>query len=473
MKRRSGLFIGLLFAALFMMELPAQVQAAYRDVKLRLVSSSDIAWGRVYVDGRYRGTVRRTQFLTLRLQTGRTYYFSLARNWDGKFYSRFKEEFIDDSSTTKYVYFSPIKRGEEGAAAVRVRLDSSAAPDWMDVQLYYNKKFGRVYRGSSLLVPVPAGKKMRVVVRRVWNGEIHRKTMYVTLSENETRTLNMRPVNIGSASNFNSGSNSGTTQVRCKLTSSAKIAWGRLYVDGRYKGVVRRSSYLDVPLASGRSYRMTVKRTWNGRDWFREKTVYVKAGSSQIEFFHPMAKSGGSSDSSSSRRIKVQLTSTSKIAWGRLYVNGRYNTVVRRNSAVYLNLTPGRSYKFEVKRTWNGKNWLRSKTVFIASGSDAKVIYFHPTATGDSGSTAVSSDGVLKVRLNKESRVAWAELTVSGESKGKVRRTAYLELKVPGGKYYSLVLTRTYNGHQYRVTKRVYVAAGGTETVMLTPVRTD
>lgn len=467
MKKKTHFLAGLLFAALLVLELPAQMQAAYRTVKLRLVSSSKIAWSRVYVDGRYRGTVRRSRFLTLRLRTGKNYYFSIARSWDGTFYSRYKNEYISDSGSTKYVYFSPIKRGEEGLAWVRVRLSSTAKPAWMDVQLYYGKKFGKVRRGGSLRVPVPAGKRMRVVVRRVWQGNIHRKTKYLTLDEGETRSVYMRPVDIGAASKY--GSSNKKTTVRCRLTSSSKIAWGRLYVNGRYRGRVRRSRYLNIKLRAGRRYTMTVKRRWNGRNWFRQKRVYVKKTGRQIEFFHPMAKSGSDSGSSR-RRINVKLTSSSKIAWGRLYVNGRYKTTVRRGSSRYIYLKAGRSYRFEVKRRWNGKNWLRRKTVHISSGSSTKTIYFHPMAKSGSG----GSKAVLKVRLTRASRVAWANLSVDGEQKGKVRRTRYLRVNVTGGKYYTLVLTRTYRGNKYRARKRVYVSSrGGSKTVMMTPKRRD
>lgn len=175
--------------------------------------------------------------------------------------------------------------------------------------------------------------------------------------------------------------------VRFKLTSSAKIAWGRLYINGRYRGQVRRNSYKRVRLRTGRSYRVTVRRSWNGRNWYRNKSVYVSSSSSRYQtvFLHPTARGGNyvsDGDSGSRyRSVRFKLTSSSKIAWGRLYINGSYKGRVRRSGYLRVRLRTGRTYRVRVRRYWNGENWERNKSFFLSrSSSSTKTVFLHPMA---------------------------------------------------------------------------------------------
>jgi len=90
---------------------------------------------------------------------------------------------------------------------------------------------------------------------------------------------------------FKSGAVSRYRRVKCKLTSTSKVAWAKLYVNGVYKGRVTRSSYKVISLRTGREYDMKIKRTYRGRRYSRIKSVRVNAGNSaKIVFFHPIAR---------------------------------------------------------------------------------------------------------------------------------------------------------------------------------------
>lgn len=167
--------------------------------------------------------------------------------------------------------------------------------------------------------------------------------------------------------------------VKFKLTSSAKIAYGRLYINGRYRGRVRRTSYTRIRLRTGRTYRVQVRRSWNGQNWQRNKSFYLSSSSAMAKtvFLHPTAR--GDADSGSRyTSVRFKLTSSSKIAWGRLYVNGSYKGRVTRSSYKTVSLRSGRTYRVSVRRSWNGRNWRRDKSVYV--GSSTKTVFLHPTA---------------------------------------------------------------------------------------------
>lgn len=167
-------------------------------------------------------------------------------------------------------------------------------------------------------------------------------------------------------------------RVRVRLTSSSKISWGKLYVNGRYRGRVYRRRYKTLRLRTGRSYRIRVTRRWNGRNWYRNKRVYISSSSRRTKtvFLHPRARGGSSSNRYT--RVRFRLTSSSKIAWGRLYINGRYRGRVSRSRYKTLRLRSGRSYRVRVTRRWNGDRWYRNKRVRLRRGQQSRTVYLHP-----------------------------------------------------------------------------------------------
>lgn len=201
MKRFFTVFSAAVLAAGLLLTLfPAEGAAAgFRTVKVQLVSSSKVAWGMLYIDGRYMGRVYREQSRTFRLRSGVSHRFRMTRNWQGVSYNRNKSEYIPDGDGTKWVFLAPIASG-----------------------------------GSD-------------------DGD------------------------------------AGYTTVRCKLTSTARIAWGRLYINGTYRGRVSRDSYLSVRLRSNRTYRFEVRRYWNGENFYRGKSEFV-GGSDKTVFLHPMPR---------------------------------------------------------------------------------------------------------------------------------------------------------------------------------------
>lgn len=169
--------------------------------------------------------------------------------------------------------------------------------------------------------------------------------------------------------------------VRFKLTSTSKIAWANLYIDGRNRGRVSRDSYTPVRLRTGRSYRVEARRFWNGQSWQRSKSVYVSSASAMpvTEFLHPMS-TGGSSGMSRMKTVQFKLTSSSKIAWGTLYIDGVNRGQVSRSSYTTVRLRAGRTYQVSVRRYWNGQSWRRDKSVFVSRGSSVQTEFLHPMA---------------------------------------------------------------------------------------------
>jgi len=76
--------------------------------------------------------------------------------------------------------------------------------------------------------------------------------------------------------------------------------------------------------------------------------------------------------------MKVKLTSSSKIAYGKLYINGVYKGLVYRNKARIFRAAVRQYYRVKVTRTWDGANWYRYRKVYIGSGRSIKWVFLHP-----------------------------------------------------------------------------------------------
>ena len=83
--------------------------------------------------------------------------------------------------------------------------------------------------------------------------------------------------------------------------------------------------------------------------------------------------------------LRVKLTSTSKIAYGSLYINGIYRGLVYRNKTKYFRAQRGKWYSFKVTRVWDGSRWYRYRRVYVSYSSTSKWIFLHPMRQRSSG----------------------------------------------------------------------------------------
>lgn len=358
-------------AALLTTVLPDSAAAArYRRVRVKLTSSSKIAWGKFYINGRYKGRIYRSRYRTFRLRTRRRYRMRVRRTWAGNRWYRYKSVYLGRYGGRKTVFFHPKKRyGSSRYRNVRFKMTSSSQVRW--AKLYINGRYrGRVYRNRYKRVRLRTGRRYRVVAKRTYRGDRYRRSKRIRVrsgSGSQREFLHVR----------RRGGSRRYTKVRLKLTSSSKIAWGKLYINGRYRGRVRRSRYKTLRLRSGRTYRMQIRRRWNGKRWRRTKRVRIRRGDRRkTVFFYPRARGGFKRYT----RVRFKLTSSSKIAWGRLYVNGRYRGRVRRSRYKTLRLRNGRTYRIRVRRRWNGKRWYRYKRIRLRRGQSRKTVFLHPSA---------------------------------------------------------------------------------------------
>jgi len=306
MKRFSSMLVAVLFVMSFMIVvLPGTADAAtYKTVKFKLTSSSKVSWAKLYVNGVYKGHVRKSSYKRIRLRTGKTYRIVAKKTMGSRYFERKKSVYLSRSGSSAKLVF-----------------------------LHVSRKSGSSDDGDEPAV----------------------SSRYKT--------------------------------VKFKLTSSSKVSWAKLYVNGSYKGHVRKSSYTRVRLKTGKSYRIVAKKTMGRRYFERKKTLRVSSSSSSQTCFLHVSRKSGSSDSddepevsSRKRIVKFKLTSTTKVAWAKLYVNGSYKGRVTRSSYKSLRLKSGKSYRIKVIRTYRGRRYYRIKTLRVGRGSSSQICFLHMSA---------------------------------------------------------------------------------------------
>ncbi len=316
-KLLSMLFIILFITGIVTVITPNRASAAsYRTVKFKLTSTSGIRWAKLYINGHYKGHVRKSSYRRIRLRTGKTYRIVAKRTRGGRFYQR--------------------------------------------------RKTIRLSRVGSL--------------RRTVLLHVARRASSSTYSDDDSNY----------SSDDGEVSNSGFRYrtVKFKLTSSSRVGWAKLYINGAYKGHVRKSGYRRIRLRAGKTYKIVAKRRRGRANFYRRKSVFLSRNrvSTKRVILHVSRRSGYSDDEPVSdgggryRRVRCKLTSSAKVAWAKLYVNGAYKGKIYRDRGKTIRLRSGKSYRFKVRRVYRGRNYFRAKRSYIGSGSRIKTIYFYPIA---------------------------------------------------------------------------------------------
>jgi len=313
-----GLLLILFIASFVMVVTPSSVSAAsYRTVKFKLTRSSGVSWAKLYINGNYKGHVRKRSFRRIRLRTNRIYRIVAKRSNDRGYFQRSKTFRLSRISILPKSVFLHVARKSS-------RYDGDSDDSYSD--------------GGRDSVP---------------EGRFRYRT------------------------------------VKFKLTRSSRVSWAKLYINGSYKGHVRKNGYKRIRLRAGKTYKVVAKRRRGRANFYRKKSVYLSRNrvSTKTVILHVSRRSGYSEDTDSDlddggryRRVRCKLTSSSKVAWAKLYVNGSYKGKIYRDRGKIIRLRSGRSYRFKVRRTYRGRGYYRAKRSFIGSGSGVKILYFHPSA---------------------------------------------------------------------------------------------
>ena len=119
------------------------------------------------------------------------------------------------------------------------------------------------------------------------NYEFQRSN-YISSSSSAFRIIRMRSRD---ADGPDGSEEQGT--LRVKLSSSSIVARASLYVNGRFKGFIRRSRYRSFPLPSGR-VRIYAKSRYRGR-WYRTRvqSVTIRPNRRRIMILNPRKRYGG------------------------------------------------------------------------------------------------------------------------------------------------------------------------------------
>ncbi len=399
MKRILSMIIVALFVMTFMVVLlPSTASAAtYRTVKFKLTSTSSVSWAKLYVNGSYKGHVRKSGYKRIRLRAGKEYKIVAKRSFGGSLHYRKKMFYVSKNSSTSVLCFlhTSAKSGSSNSSSgsyssgsssyrtVKFKLTSTSSVSW--AKLYINGSYkGHVRKSSYKRIRLRTRKTYRIVAKKTMGGSYFERKKSLYVSSSSSSKLCFLHVSKKSGASFYSGSGAVSTgsskykTIKFKLTGSSSVSWAKLYINGSYKGHVRKTSYKRIRLRTGKEYRIVAKRTYDGEFHQRKKNLFVGSGSSsKLCFLHISAKA---ETVSRYRKVKCKLTSSSKVAWAKLYVNGSYKGRVTRSSYKVITLRTGKEYDMKIKRTYRGKRYSRIKSVRVNAGNSAKIVFFHPIA---------------------------------------------------------------------------------------------
>ena len=130
-----------------------------------------------------------------------------------------------------------------------------------------------------------------------------------------------------------------------------RLPYIRLYINGTYKGKVRRGSSKSIYLKTRRRYRIRAK--YAGRTSF--KSVYLTPGSStRIVTFYRPTRGGGRIDDGGDRpirrrRVSLRIRYRGRKPYARCYINGISKGKIRRRSSRTFLVRRGRRYRIEMR----------------------------------------------------------------------------------------------------------------------------
>lgn len=126
---------------------------------------------------------------------------------------------------------------------------------------------------------------------------------------------------------------------------SGNLPQVRIYINGRYKGMVNRGSWADYRMRTGYNYR--VQATWAGRS--DVKTIYLSRSSARpfhnVRFTEPNRGFGRDDHGMRpGRRARMEIAYRGSRPYARLFIDGTAHGQIHRNSARAFDVQTGRTY---------------------------------------------------------------------------------------------------------------------------------
>lgn len=182
---------------------------------------------------------------------------------------------------------------------------------------------------------------------------------------------------------YNDGDSSRTVAVKLKLGYGVRVKWAKLYINGRYKGHIRKSEFRHFNLPSGKKYRIKILRNYKSWSYIRKKTVFLDGSrSTRVIVVRQLLKRHSRSDekdsSGENRRVKIMLSTSSPVNWCWLYIDGESFGKVWRRRGRFFELQSGRYHRFMVRREAMGQSYQLKRRIYIARGEKTRTIYLKP-----------------------------------------------------------------------------------------------
>lgn len=182
---------------------------------------------------------------------------------------------------------------------------------------------------------------------------------------------------------YSEGDSSRTVAVKLKLGYGVRVKWAKLYINGRYKGHIRKSGFRHFKLKSDKKYRIKILRNYKSWSYIRKKTVFLDGNrSTRVIVVRQLLKRLNRSDeranSGENRRVKIMLSSSSPVSWCWLYIDGESFGKVWRRRGRFFELQAGRYHRFMARREAMGQSYQLKRRIYIARGERTRTIYLKP-----------------------------------------------------------------------------------------------
>lgn len=255
---------------------PTDASAATCRLRIKLDAPSGINYAKLYVDGRYKGYVYTRRYKTVRVAAGRSHSVMATRKVGSDYYKGSNFFSISSGTRRKSITVRILKKSGGRKATLRLRLSSSTP--FRTASLYVNGSYkGVVYRTRTRSFQVPSGT-VRVRLRKRYRGTTYqyKRSIYLSRGRRTFRIIRMR------SADGDGDSSGGVARIRVKLSSSSRVARASLYINGRYKGRIYRSSYRTFRVRAGR-IRVYCRRTYRGRR-YRSRTRRIRVYSGRRRY---------------------------------------------------------------------------------------------------------------------------------------------------------------------------------------------
>jgi len=300
----------------------------YGQVRIRLSSNSGVPTARLYINNKFRGILNRGEMKSMRLKADR-YNIELRRG--GKRMEKTVQ--VKDGRTTSRTFTFPRRR--KATLKIRLSFDSEV----QQARLYINDDYKRTIRkGRHYTYHLRHGIHR---IRVVGEGLRSRKTIALSRGENRTLRLSLRE-------------EKGWLRIRLKSISQANMA--RLYINGRYRGKLRRGRSRSYQLKAG-AHRLTLRRT--GKILRKEFTIRASR-STFLSLRFPKPEQG---------KLMITHSRRSRHQRGGIYINGVYQKQLRRGDSMTVVRKAG-SYRISMRY----RNRRVRRTVTITAGSIQEII---------------------------------------------------------------------------------------------------